>query len=207
MSTTTHLTEESLEENDSSVVPGGGSDHVADDPASSGEDAVDSGSASPSPSPKSAKQSARSSKSSKRRSSSSSGSASSRRRTAQAAFSAYGRFAEADESLVSVAAKILGTDEDPEHMAVEVAAGESNSASLVGRLRSIAQLDDGVERVSALGELSYDTEFASAWSLMHQLGHVGRKRPSEKIKAIIELAKRLDDLDDRLVEAVELIDG
>lgn len=92
-------------------------------------------------------------------------------------------------------------------MAVEVVAGESNSTSLVGTLTSISELDDGVERVSALGELTYDTEFAAAWSLMHQLGHVGRKRPSEKIRAIIELAKTLDDLDGRLVEAVELIDG
>lgn len=42
---------------------------------------------------------------------------------------------------------------------------------------------------------------------MHELGLVGRKRPNNQIKAVTDLAEAVDGVDERLTEAVALLQG
>lgn len=129
-----------------------------------------------------------------------------RKRIARQVLDDASRLRGADSEIRSLAANLLGCSDDPEDMAVQLAAGNPSGTKVVSTLTDVKGLSNGIERVSKLGELS-DKEFAEAWSLMHELGLVGRKRPNNQIKAVTDLAEAVDSIDERLGDAVDLIDG
>ena len=130
-----------------------------------------------------------------------------RKRIARQVLDDVARLREAEPETRSLAANLLGCDDDPDEMAIELAAGAAGNTKIVTVLTEVKDLDNGIERVSKLGELNYSTEFAEAWSLMHELGLVGRKRPNNQIKAVTDLAEAVDGVDERLTEAVALLQG
>lgn len=130
-----------------------------------------------------------------------------RKRIARQVLDDVVRLRDADSETRSLAASLLGCDDDPEQMAIELAAGSAGNTKVVTTLIEVKQLDNGIQRVSKLGELNYSTEFSDAWLLMHELGLVGRKRPNSQIKAVTDLAEAVDGIDDRLTDAVALIQG
>lgn len=130
-----------------------------------------------------------------------------RKRIARQVLDDAARLRDADADTRSLAANLLGCDDDPDAMAIELAAGTAGNTKIVTALTEVKGLDNGIERVAKLGELNYNTEFAEAWSLLHELGLVGRKRPNNQIKAVTDLAEAIDGLDERLTDAVALIRG
>lgn len=130
-----------------------------------------------------------------------------RKRIARQVLDDVVRLRDADSETRSLAASLLGCDDDPDQMAIELAAGSAGNTKVVTTLTEVKELDNGIQRVSKLGELNYNTEFSDAWSLMHELGLVGRKRPNSQIKAVTDLAEAVDGIDDRLTDAVALIQG